>query len=127
MPSYVIKVDHDRDEYVYWSTVVEAPIYHGCRPEMLAMLLQESDPWLREDAPHYPDNRMARADEFGTSCQDLGEGLRFYSWDVESLIYQQMGTVKRADLWELCQRLEQDPADLTDLLTPFEDDGDDDD
>lgn len=26
MPSYIVKVERDRDEYVWWSDIVEAPI-----------------------------------------------------------------------------------------------------
>lgn len=122
MPSYVIKVDPSRDEYVYWSTVVEAPIAWGSRADLLAELVSESDPYLRDDAPHHPNNRMARADEFGTSCNDLGDGLRFYSWDEADLIYQQDGTISRDDLWALCSRIERDEP-VVDLIEPFEDDG----
>lgn len=122
MPSYVIKTDREHERYVYWSTVVEAPLAWGNRADMLAKLSEESDPYLRDDAPHHPNNRMARADEFGTSCHDLGDGLRFYSWDEDSLIYQQEGVVQRGDLWELCQRLKHGEP-VADLLKPFDDEG----
>lgn len=121
MPSYVLKVARESDQYVYWSTVVEAPTAWGTRADVLAMLRDESDPWLRHDAPHHPDQRMARADQFGTSCNDLGDGLRFYDWDEDTLIYQQLGTLRRSDLWELCSRLDREESVL-DLLAPFEDD-----
>lgn len=121
MPSYVIKVDPHRDEYVYWSDIVEAPAAWGSREEMLAIFGCDSDPWLREDAPHHPLRRMERADEYGTSCRDLGDGLRFYDWSTDSLIYQQQGLISRDDLWALCMRLERS-GDVEDLLRPFDDD-----
>lgn len=113
MPHYVIKPNRDRDEYVNWSTIIEAPICHGNRTTMALHLVASS---ATGDG-----HRLDRADEFGTSCQDVRDGFRFYDWECGELIYDQQGTVKRADLYELCERLVNDePVD--DLLTPFEDD-----
>lgn len=112
MPSYVIKVDPSRDEYVYWSTVVEAPLFWG---DAIAM-----QSYLEQHAEHGDGERIDRADEYGTSCMDLGNGLRFYDWATDGLIYQQRGIVNRDDLWALCRRLDRN-EDAADLLRHFDD------
>ena len=112
MPSYVIKVDPSRDEYVYWSTVVEAPLFWG---DAIAM-----HSYLEQHAEQGDGRRIDRADEHGTSCMDLGNGLRFYDWSTGGLIYKQRGIVNRDDLWALCRRLDRD-EDVADLLRHFDD------
>lgn len=114
MPSYVIKVDPSRDEYVYWSTVVEAPLFSGSRKAMASHLavVGETDDGKRID----------RADLHGTSA--LWGNPPVYGWACESLIYQQRGTVYRDDLWALARRQAQgEPVD--DLIHPFEDEAGD--
>jgi len=112
MPSYVIKVDPSRDEYVYWSTIVEAPVAWGDGDFMRQYLSLHDE--LGDGC------RLVRANKYGTSCMDLGDGLRFYDWTTESLIYQQQGLIDRDDLWALCMRLER-REDVADLLRPFDD------
>jgi hypothetical protein len=55
MPTYIIKPSRDEDFYVWWSTVVDAPIWWG--PRHYAPLGNDARP-----------ERFARADERGTSA-----------------------------------------------------------
>ena len=128
MGSIVLKESPDSDYYVEWSSVVEAPTFAGTRVEMLAHLQRQSDPWLREDAPHHPEQRLRRADETGTTSLWVTEaGMRDKypedgAWDDTPSIYMQRGLVSRANIFAMCHRWERDPnADVTDLLMPFED------
>lgn len=110
MPSYIVKGDPSREEYVYWSTVTDAPYAWGSRAELEAEL-EKINPGRNAAAPE----RFDRADETGTSSLD-----GFYCWDDDTLIYDQQGVVWRDDLWALCMRLERG-EDVADLLHPFED------
>jgi hypothetical protein len=127
MPSFIYKEAPDVDYYVEWSTVADGPGFRGNREEMLEHAQQGSDPWLREDAPHHPERRLERADETGTSSlwvEVAGMRDRYPeegSWEDDSYIYNQRGTLTRARMFELCHRLDKDQnADVTDLLEPFE-------
>ena len=128
MPSFIYKEAPDVDYYVEWSSIVEAPSLTGSRAVMLEYLTRSTDPYLREDAPHYPENRLKRCDETGTSSLWVEtDGMRDKypeegSWEDDNYIYQQQGTLTRAGLFELCHRLDADDgADVSDLLTPFDD------
>jgi hypothetical protein len=128
MPTIVMKEAPDVDFYIGWSSVVEAPVWGGDRESTLTLLRQESDPYLRDDAPHHPERRLERADETGTSAMWVTTaGMRDKypeegSWEDASTIYMQRGLVSRANMFVLTRRiLEDDDADVTDLLTPFED------
>lgn len=128
MPQFVYKEAPDVDYYVLWSSVVDAPTFTGNRAEMLADLKNAEDKWLRDDAPHKAENRLARADETGTSSLWVEhEGMRDQypedgSWEDDHYIYRQDGSLTRAGLFELCHRTDADEdADVSDLLTPFED------
>lgn len=134
MPTIVMKEAPDVDYYVGWSSVAEAPVFGGTRDEVLAYLKRESDPWLRADAPHHPEQRMKRADETGTTSmwvtKAAEESPEFAahgypedgSWEDGSQIYMQRGTVSRANLFILARRVfEDENADVSDLLEPFED------
>ena len=117
MPSYIVKADPDQDYYVMWSEVAEAPTFAGTRAEMEAC-----DYFAPAEVSA---ERFARADEFGTSCQATAGGkiYRFYEWSDPGMIYQQQGTLPRARLREVCDRLDaNEHADVSDLLEPFEDD-----
>lgn len=127
MPTFVYKEAPDVDFYIGWSTVVEAPVFAGTRTEVLERLTQQSDPWLREDAPHHPEQRMKRCDETGTTAMTgftTAEGKTYPAdgaWDDTGEIYEQRGTVKRADLFVLARRQAEDEnADVSDLIEPFE-------
>lgn len=112
MGHIIIKPSPDRDEYVYWSTVVEAPLAYGNRAEMLKHI--ERDDRYGNDAPEV---RMARTDRHGSSSL---EG--FYGWDDKEFIYEQRGLLPRSKLFEACRLLDEDrEPDVWDLVAPFED------
>jgi hypothetical protein len=121
MGHILIKPTRDRDEYVYWSTIVEAPIAWGDREEMLRELTAE---WHRDhghDVPPAgltaPGKRLERADTYGSSSLD-----GFYRWDDDSLIYEQRGLLARVDLYRAATLLGNGrESEVWDLLTPFED------
>lgn len=135
MGSIVMKEAPDVDFYVEWSSVVEAPTFAGTRAEMLTYLQRNSDPWLREDAPHHPEQRLRRADETGTTSlwvtKASAESPEFAAhghpedgaWDDETTIYMQRGILSRANIFTLVRRQAADgyDVDVTDLLAPFDD------
>jgi hypothetical protein len=126
MPKIVIKESPSSDFYVEWSSIAEAPTFAGTRAEMLAHLQRDSDPWLRDDAPHHPAQRLKRCDETGTTSRWVtAAGMRDKypeegAWDDDSFIYQQEGTVTRADVFVLARRLAAG-EDAADLIRPFDD------
>jgi hypothetical protein len=133
MGKIIMKEAPDVDFYVEWSSVVEAPTFAGTRAEMLAHIQRDSDPWLREDAPHHPEQRLRRVDETGTSSlwvtKASEESPSFAahgypeegSWADNGQIYQQQGFCPRDRLFELTRRVMRGD-DPTDLLEPFDDD-----
>jgi hypothetical protein len=128
MGRIIMKESPETDFYVEWSSVVEAPTFAGTRAEMLAHLQSESDPWLRDDAPHHPEMRLARVDETGTSSMWVAHaGMRDKyaeegAWDDNGEIYKQQGFVPRSRLFDLTRRVMADhDADVSDLLDPFDD------
>lgn len=129
MGKIVMKESPDSDFYVEWSSVVEAPTFYGNRAEMLAHLKESSDEWLREDAPHHPEQRLKRADETGTTSlwvhKELGAdyGPEQGSWDDWGEIYMQQGLMDRPNIFTLGRRYQEtDAPEVADLLRPFEDD-----
>ncbi len=138
MAGTVLRESPMTDFYCVWSSVVDAPTFVGNRAEVLTYLARESDPWLSADAPHRPENRLARADETGTSSlwvqKAAEESAEFAahgypewgSWADNSYIYQQEGTLTREGLFTLCHRLVEqgENVEVSDLLTPFEDEED---
>jgi hypothetical protein len=77
----------------------------------------------REAAAKEADERLARADEHGTSAFDYNEA---YGWDDNGiLIYQQKGFLRRHQLKEFCRSYDfgDDLFDFS-LLEPFEDEDD---
>lgn len=115
MGHVIIKPAPERDEYVYWSTIVEAPLGWGDRAEMLRLV--EDDRRRYPGLGDPPEVRLDRADRFGSSAKD-----GTYRWGVEELIYEQRGYLARKDLYRACELLGRDdePA-VWDLMTPFED------
>ncbi|MFE9099867.1 hypothetical protein [Actinomadura geliboluensis] len=75
MPYYILKPDPDRDLYVEWSTIVDAPVGHGTRAE-----------WVAEGiAPA----RLDRADRTGTSAY---RPLAVGAWDdAELMVAEPLG------------------------------------
>lgn len=134
MPTIVMKESPDSDFYIGWSSVVEAPVWGADREGALEILRRESDPYLRDDAPHHPEQRLKRADETGTSSMWVttaaAESPSFAahgypedgSWEDTGAIYMQRGIVSRPNMFVLTRRILDDPdADVTDLLKPFDD------
>ncbi|NEA21598.1 hypothetical protein [Actinomadura bangladeshensis] len=75
MPLYILKPEPDRDLYIEWSTIVDAPVGHGTRAE-----------WVADGiAPA----RLDRADRTGTSAYrplDVG------AWDdAELMVAEPLG------------------------------------
>jgi hypothetical protein len=85
MGRFVVKADRDRDLYLIWSTVVDAPIWVGDRAELVKELWAEyrrEHPHSTPNAGHGPDARIRRADETGTSALDCD----WYGWDDETFM-----------------------------------------
>lgn len=80
MPSFVLKTAPDRDCYVGWSTVVDAPTFIGNR--------REAERYLREHGEVGDGKRLDRADATGTSCMD--PEYAFGSWADESLMVREV-------------------------------------
>ena len=112
------------DYYVEWSSIVEAPTFGGAREEMLAYLWEtdrRKPEYVMEIDPSHPETRLKRVDEYGTSA--LWGNPRDGGWGTSGEIYMQQGFVSRANLFVLTRRLGEDEnADVTDLVEPFEDD-----
>jgi hypothetical protein len=108
----LIKPVRDRDEYVYWSTIVEVPLWSGSRAEALVDLERES-----RDSAGGIEARLARADLYGSSALD-----GCCRWDDDALIYEQRGSLPRQHLFRAARLLaEGRDAEVWDLLVPFED------
>lgn len=100
----IIKVDPGLDLYIEWSSIVEEPIMWGPRRFL--------------ELRGIDAQRLDRSDKQGSSSY---HGFNF--WDHDVLIYKQQGILRRANMSELLERLEQDAkADVSDLLDPFDDD-----
>lgn len=122
MPHIVIKAAPNQDAYVYWSTIVEAPIAYGDGGEMLEILTeewQEQHPGMSTDSITDPAARLARADRTGTSA--AGGYAFFGAWDYGEFIYEQRGYLARQDVLRAAELLREDrEAEVWDLLTPLE-------
>ena len=116
MPRVIIKPDANDNFYVEWSTVVDAPTAWGAREDM--------ERELQEDiGQSRTSERLARCDEFGTSA--LYGSPREFGFEDDTFIYQQQGILRRHNLKAVCERLDEDQhAEMSDLLEPFEDDDD---
>lgn len=90
LPRSIVKPEKDKDFYVEWSTVVDAPTFYGTRADIIEHS-KESD-WR-----HIAEERLERADATGTSA-------RWYkaSWeDDEIYILEQTGTFPRSKMFEV--------------------------
>lgn len=117
MPSHILKVAPDRDLYVYWSTIVEAPVAYGDRAWMRDYLIADAaHPYSDKGNP---DERLDRADRAGSSALWPSMTNPAYGWDDNGLIYQQQGWLPRHKLGEMVERLDlEQPVDG--LLEPLE-------
>jgi hypothetical protein len=115
MPSYIVKVAPDRDEYVWWSDIVEAPKAVGTREEVAAVIREWGKPGDADPA------RFDRADR--TGCSALWPSLTepIYAFTSNGPIAEQRGFVPRDKIGEYARlRCADDPAAF-DLLEPFDD------
>lgn len=125
MSSTVIKVDRDRDLYLVWESETERFIVLGDRAYVAAALYEYDDRKLeRIPAGQRPEDRIARADEAGSSALWPSTREPAFGWQDEGWIYRQQGVLPRARLEELCERIQvadDFDVDVRDLLLPFED------
>lgn len=123
MAEFVIKPIKSRDEYVLWSTVVNAPTGYGNRARILAHLEQQwrlEHPNADPKPGHTPADRLARADRTGTSCLDADFG----GWGHHRLIYESSGYLPRRLLFRAAELLAKGrEAKVRQMLLPFEDEG----
>jgi hypothetical protein len=99
----IVKAAKDRDLYVGWSGIVEAPTGVWTRAEALAY--------------GFPRKKLDRADANGSSAIDYRDGY----WDDDGFIAEQRGWLRRDRIAEYA-RLYLDGQDdaAFDLLEPFE-------
>ena len=98
----LVKAAPDRDMYVGWSNVAEAP----------------AGVWSREAAIEYgfPPSRLDRADQTGTSSH-IGDG----AWNDSGFVAEQRGWLRRDRLGDYAvEYLHGDLQAAFDLLEPFE-------
>lgn len=76
MGQAVVKTTRDRDMYIVWSSIVDAPVYVGDRAAMVQYVQQE---W-RLDADR-AEAALVRADTEGTSDR----AIKFGHWDDDYL------------------------------------------
>lgn len=126
MPTYIVKPVRDRDEYVVWSTIVDAPIAVGTRAELAPQLLEMYGYQAGDPA------RFERADEKGTSAlgNDFGWDDRYGGdvfwlgnthWDPGPESYQ----VRRANLAAYARAdIAEDTVTCLTLVEPYEDEDD---
>jgi len=100
----IVKAAPDRDLYIGWSNVVEAPTGMWTRAEALAY--------------GFPRSRLDRADRTGTSSMVPGSG----QWDDHGFIAEQRGWLRRDRIADYAQALAADNNEAAwDLLEPFDD------
>lgn len=124
MPRYLLKPNPNRDEYVYWSTIVDAPVTGVMsRDEMKGYLLHGqglTPPHTDVEA----EERLARTDEKGHSLIDWdGNG-----WGQSELVrvehrdYARTGMVAHEDIAELTRAMESGDWATVERLVEVEDD-----
>lgn len=126
MGKQIIKIAPDRDLYVEWSSVVEAPTAWGTRAEMAAWLQEPKQGYgqITIAAADAVEDRLARADRTGSS----GYPPFGCTWDDWGEIYMQQGKLPRSRFGALIDRYAAHPdirhstPDVRDLLDPFDDD-----
>lgn len=120
MPKFLLKVSPDRDAYIEWSTIVDAPVQFGTREECVE---------------EFGEERVARTDRNGTSAlyfhwlelEDQEGG-----WRDEHLTVMNgaevTGLLPRSRLSDLYDLLDNDPEALipAEWIEPFEHDGEED-
>ncbi|MGH3996610.1 MAG: hypothetical protein ACRDTJ_04020 [Pseudonocardiaceae bacterium] len=132
MGTYIFKADREHERYIGWTSVCDAPTWWtDSREEALAQMQRDADPWLRDDAPHHPIQRLKRVDENGTSAcwEDMPIESNPGHWSDEDILWMEGSperdggswSIPRQNLWEVCQALDpmtgRPTRDITDLLT----------
>lgn len=119
MGKVLVKPERDSDFYVMWSSIVDAPVAFGTK-----VSLQKAD-------PTWTDDYFERADRLSCSSRIFPK-----TWDEDfAMNFQGVGTVRRSQMVQLCERLDKiwddlihwykDP-EVKKLITPYEEDEDDD-
>lgn len=125
MPHFVMKVDREQDLYVEWSTVVDDILYIGTRAWMLEHLTNEIPAGYTPQQGNSPEDRLARADEVGTTAKWYEPPPYNGAYDDTGMIVQQLGFLARGDLGKyVAAHLAGDVVAAHALLAPFEDDND---
>ncbi|UDL16524.1 hypothetical protein SEA_ZOOMAN_283 [Microbacterium phage Zooman] len=111
MPRYFIKPEPDVDLYVWWSTIVDAPIMWGTRAEFMEQY--ESDREMMFDFGRDFEERLDRADATGSSSH-------FYT-AREELIFGGVGYLPWKNIPALLKLYEEDMEMLVDdpRITPL--------
>ena len=121
MPTFIVKPKPDEDFYVAWSTIVDAPGAFGDREAI------KRDIWAKAT-----DERLDRADEYGTSmCDpDLPRDRQWFGWHDEEFMIREVvpdrdgGTwvAPRENLRAICEGIDAG-QDVTPLLRfePYDD------
>lgn len=113
MGSVIVKATPDADLYIEWSTIVEAPTFIGTRAETLEYLGLPSP-----SVSDTPEERLARADETGTSAK--GDYAWFGSWTYDGFVVEQRGVLPRSRLSAFAVLYADDDPAWLDLLEPFD-------
>lgn len=95
MGQAIVKAAHDRDLYLIWSSIVDAPVWVGNRAELLEYLWHEYRMAHPDSTPNpgkAPEDRVARADRTGSSMISPA----VYGWDDEALM---VGEGSPSDGW----------------------------
>lgn len=122
MPTFVMKVAPDRDQYVGWSTVVESIVWIGNRQEAARILARDIPAGYDPKPGNSPEDRLRRADESGTSALYPDYGPYDGAWDDPIQIVEQRGVLERASFPAFVDAWQSDnPESAYELLRPFED------
>lgn len=117
MPSYLLKVERGRDEYVGWSDVVEAPVFVG--DESVALRWLQDQKRCSEPCCYQKQvlDRLERARRTGTSSLN-----GFYEWGND-LIAEQRGFLPRecVGLYARALLVDDNRDEADSYLQPFED------
>lgn len=124
MGDYIVKIAPDREDFIIWSSIVEAPKWFGNREELIEHLgdIEGECPTCHNRvAPgDTTRERIKRADLNGSSGYD-----RTWWWD-ESEIYAQLGVLHREHLGTVTALLAggapMDDERIRIHLEPFDDD-----
>lgn len=122
MPTFVMKVAKDRDQYVGWSTVVETMVWVGDREEAARILARDIPRGYDPKPGNSPEDRLRRADETGTSSFWYPEDPQDGAWEDSGQIVEQRGFLPRDRFPAFVDAYTSDnPDSAYDLLDPFDD------